>query len=71
MILLGFVNVISGYPVQDVLYICNLRLVGVKPLIHRSELGTYTKVGPFQEQFLSLCSVVKTTKWNGLIKIDN
>jgi len=27
MILLGFVNVMSGYPVHDVLYICNLRLV--------------------------------------------
>ena len=44
---------------------------GVKPLIHQSELGTYTKVVPFQENFLSLCSIVKTTEWNGLIKIDN
>ena len=47
-------------------------LKGVKPLIHQSELGTYTKVVPFQEKkFLSLCSIVKTTEWNGLIKIDN
>jgi hypothetical protein len=23
--------------------------IGVKPLIHQSELGTYTKVVPFQE----------------------
>jgi len=46
--------------------------IGVKPLIHKSELRTYTKVVPFQEKkFLSLCSIVKTTEWNGLIKIDN
>jgi len=25
-------------------------LLGVKPLIHQSELGTYTKVVPFQEK---------------------
>ena len=48
------------------------RYLGVKPLIHQSELGTYSKVVPFQEKkFLSLCSIVKTTEWNGLIKIDN
>ena len=41
--------------------------LGVKPLIHQSEL-----VVPFQEKkFLSLCSIVKTTEWNGLIKINN
>ena len=46
--------------------------LGVKPPIHQSELGTYTKVVPFQEKsFLSLCSIVKTTEWNGVIKIDN
>ena len=46
--------------------------LGMKPLIHQSELGTYTKVVPFQvKKFLSLCSIVKTTEWNGLIKIDN
>ena len=45
---------------------------GVKPLICQSELRTYTKVVPFQEiNFLSLCSIVTTTEWNGLIKIDN
>jgi hypothetical protein len=45
---------------------------GVKPIIHQSELRTYTKVVHFQEKkFLSLCSIVKTTEWNGLIKIDN
>jgi hypothetical protein len=27
-----------------------LPLLGVKPLIHQSELGTYTKVVPFQEK---------------------
>jgi hypothetical protein len=27
---------------------------------------------PFsRKKFLSLCSIVKTTEWNGLIKIDN
>ena len=25
-------------------------ILGVKPLIHQSELGTYTKVVPFQEK---------------------
>ena len=46
--------------------------LGVKPLIRQSELRTYTKVVPFQEKkFLSLCSIVKTTEWNGLIEIDN
>ena len=50
-------------------------LSGVKPLSHQSELRTYTKVQhvhvvPFQEKS-SLCSIVKTTEWNGLIKIDN
>ena len=49
-----------------------LRYKGVKPLIHQSELRTYTKVVPFQEKkFLSFCSIVKTTECNGLIKIDN
>jgi hypothetical protein len=49
-----------------------LYCIGVKPLIHQSELRTNTKVVPFQEKkFLSLCSIVKTTEWNGLIKIDN
>jgi hypothetical protein len=43
---------------------------GVKPLIHQSELRTYTKVVPFQEK-TSLCSIVKTTEWNGMIKTDN
>jgi hypothetical protein len=44
----------------------------VKPLIHQSDLRTYTKVVPFQEKkFLSLWSIVTTTEWNGLIKIDN
>jgi len=51
---------------------CKATPYGVKPLIQQSELGTYTKVVPFQEKkFLSLCSIVKTTEWNGLIKIDN
>jgi hypothetical protein len=40
---------------------------GVKPLIHQSE-----KIVPFKEKkFLSLCSIVKTTEWNRIIKIDN
>jgi hypothetical protein len=47
-------------------------VIGVKPPIHQSELRTYTKVVPFQEKkFLSLCSIVKTTEWNGMIKTDN
>ena len=37
--------------------------LGVKPLIHQSELSS-----PFsRKKFLSLW----TTEWNGLIKIDN
>ena len=36
---------------------------------------TYINLGessPFsRKKFLSLCSIVKTTEWNGLIKIDN
>jgi hypothetical protein len=47
-------------------------VIGVKPPIHQSELRAYTKVVPFQEKkFLSLCSIVKTTEWNGMIKTDN
>ena len=46
--------------------------LSVKPLIHQSELRTYTKVVPFQEKkFLSLCSIVKTTEWNEIIKTDS
>jgi len=31
-----------------------------------------TKVVTFKEKmFLSLCSIVKTTQWNGIIKFDN
>jgi hypothetical protein len=31
-----------------------------------------TKVVPFKEKkFLSPCSIVKTTEWNGIIEIDN
>jgi hypothetical protein len=38
--------------------------LGVKPLIHQSE--------PFsRKKFFSLCSIVKTTEWNGMIKTDN
>ena len=44
---------------------------GVKPLIHQSELGTYESSPFSRKKFLSLCSIVKTTEWNGLIKIDN
>ena len=41
-----------------------INIKGVKPLIHESS--------PFsRKKFLSLCSIVKTTEWNGLIKIDN
>ena len=30
---------------------CDMKLfIGVKPLIHKSELGTYTEVVPFQEK---------------------
>jgi hypothetical protein len=52
----------------------SLPFLGVKPVIHQSELRTYTKVVPFQEKnsfhFVNY-SIVKTTEWNGLIKIDN
>ena len=45
--------------------------VGVKPLIHQSELRT-NESSPFsRKKFHSPCSFVKTTEWNGLIKIDN
>jgi hypothetical protein len=46
-------------------------LKGVKPLIHQPELGTYESSPFSRKKFLSLCSIVKTTEWNGLIKIDN
>ena len=32
------------------MYTNRLGHLGVKPLIHQSELGTYTKVVPFQEK---------------------
>ena len=41
---------------------------GVNPLIHQSELRTYTLK---RKKFISLCNIVKTTEWNGIIKIDN
>jgi hypothetical protein len=45
--------------------------IGVKPLIHQSELRTYES-SPFSRKMIhSPCSFVKTTEWNGLIKIDN
>ena len=69
----SWVDIVSGIEIRPTngernKLLCSL---GVKPLIHQSELGTYTKVVPFQEKFLSPCSIVKTTEWNGLIKIDN
>ena len=55
--------------VKETSCFCSL---GVKPLIHLSELRTYTKVVPFQEnKFLSLCSIAKITEGNGMIKTDN
>jgi len=43
--------------------------VGVKPLIHQSELRT-NESSPFsRKKFHSPCSFVKTTEWNGLIEI--
>ena len=39
--------------------------VGVKLLIHQSELRTYTK------EVLSLCCVLKNIKCNDITKIDN
>ena len=45
---------------------------GVKPLIHQSELRTYTKVITFKEKSSFHFVVnVKTTEWNGMIKTDN
>ena len=32
------------------IYMSEWCVQGVKPLIHQSELGTYTKVAPFQEK---------------------
>ena len=51
---------------------CSCHDIGVKPIIHQSELRTYTKVVLFKENssFL-LCCIVKYTEWNGIIKIDN
>ena len=50
----------------------NSSFLGVKPLIHQSELRTYTNVIPFKEKkFPSLCCIVKNTEWNGIINIDN
>ena len=39
---------------------------GVKPLIHQSEISSPLS----RKKFLSLCTIVKTTEWNRLIKID-
>ena len=50
----------------------SLYLLGVKPLIHQSELRTYKKSSPFyRKKFLSLFCIVKNTEWNGIIKIEN
>ena len=45
--------------------------LGVKPLIHQSELWTCTKVVLLKEKFLSLCCILKniTGKCDGINKI--
>ena len=45
--------------------------VGVKPIIHQSELRPYTKVVPFKENSSFRFVVLRNTEWNGIIKIDN
>jgi hypothetical protein len=52
-------------PIKNIILESNRECAkGVKPLIHESS--------PFsRKKFLSLWSIVKTTEWNGLIKIDN
>ena len=47
-------------------------LLGVKPLIHQSELRTYTKVVLFKrKKFLSLCRILKFFKCNDINQIRN
>jgi hypothetical protein len=48
----SWVDIVSGIEIRPTngeinKFLCSL---GVKPLIHQSELGTYTKVVPFQEK---------------------
>jgi len=43
--------------------------IGVKPLIHQSELANVFLCK--EKKFLSPCSIVKTTEWNRIIKIEN
>ena len=52
-------------PIKNIILESNRECAkGVKPLIHESS--------PFsRKKFLSLCSIVKTTEWNGMIKTDN
>ena len=57
--------------VSCILYLVYNECSGVKPLIHQSELRTYESSPFSRKKFLSHCSIVKTTEWNGLIKIDN
>ena len=42
----------NGEDIYNLYYWCRILMLflGVKPLIHQSELGTYTKVVPFQEK---------------------
>jgi hypothetical protein len=57
---------------QSVLLVGEIRVPGDKPIIHQSELRTYTKVVSFKENSsFSLCCIVTNTEWNGIIKIDN
>ena len=50
---------------------CNVYL-GVKPVIHKSELRTYANVVPFNEKsYFRFVVLWKNTEWNGIIRIDN
>jgi hypothetical protein len=61
----------NGTPLKILMKIPSFTAVEFS-LCNKSELRTYTKVVLFQKKmFLSLCSIVTTTEWNGMIKTDN
>jgi hypothetical protein len=47
---------------------CDLFVLGMFPLSY-NDLNYFPTFS--RKKFLSLCSIVKTTEWNGMIKTDN
>jgi hypothetical protein len=63
IIICGDMN--GSLSIERNMFLCSL---GVKPLIHQSELGTYTKVVPFQEKS-SFHFLYVLSKYQGMFKI--